>query len=162
MPLRPAGLRLLVGVLSSLAVGCAGAHDHAAPAPAHIGATPPGDVDDVVIQGDKLSAGPVAARRVGERFLPGYAGYLYGHRSADRLRGCTAALRRELSHTPVRVPPARRARRARVVGLRAVAQTSTSVVVTATLDDGDLAGFAVAAIVERRAGRWRVTRLVDA
>jgi hypothetical protein len=104
----------------------------------------------------------MAARRVGERFLAGYVAYLYGHRSADRLRGCTAALRRELSRSRVRVPPARRARRATVVGLRALAQTSTSVVVTATLDDGDLAAFPVAAIVERRAGRWRVTRLVDA
>jgi hypothetical protein len=114
------------------------------------------------MQGARPSLVPVAARRVGERFLAGYAAYLYGQSSADRLRGCTATLRRELSHSRVRVPPARRARRAEVVRLRAVAQTSTSVVVTATLDDGDLAAFPVAAIVERRAGRWRVTRLVDA
>ena len=104
----------------------------------------------------------MAARRVGERFLVGYVAYLYGHRSADRLQGCTAALRREVSHSRARVPPARRARRARVVGSRAVAQGSTSVVVTITVDDGDLAAFPVAAIVERRGGRWRVPRLVDA
>ena len=104
----------------------------------------------------------MAARRVGERFLAGYVAYLYGRRSADRLRGCTSALRRELSHTRVRVPLARRARRARIVDLRAVAQTEARVVVTATVDDGDVASYPVAAVVERRAGRWRVTRLVDA
>jgi hypothetical protein len=155
-------LWLLLGVLCSLAVGCGRTHDGAASVPAHVRATRPADPGDVVIQGPRPRAVPVAARRVGERFLVGYVAFLSGHRRADRLRGCTAALRRELSDSRVRVPPARQVRRARVVGWRAVVQASTSVVVTATVDDGDLAAFPVAANVERHAGRWRVTRLVGA
>ena len=150
---------LLVVALSSLAVACAGP---GRPSPTPDRARPAVPGDEVVIGGHRSAAAPVAARRVGERFLVGYVAYLYGHRSPDRLRGCTAVLRRELSHGRVRVPPARRARKARVVAWRAVARTSTSVVVTATVDDGDLAALLVAAVVERRAGRWRVPQLVDA
>ena len=46
-------------------------------------------------------------------------------------------------------------------GCRASEQSPATVVVTAIVDDGDLAAYPVTAIVERRAGRWRVTRLAD-
>jgi hypothetical protein len=161
MSLRPAGLRLLVGVLSSLAVGCAGTQSHTAPAPAHVGATPPADLEDVVIQGDGPSAVPVAAPRVGERFLNGYVAFLYGHGSAGELEGATRRLRRELRRGRVRVPPARGARTPTIVRLQSAQQAPATVVVTAIVDDGDLAAYPVTAVAERRAGRWQVTRLTD-
>jgi hypothetical protein len=159
--LRPAILRLLVGVLSALAVGCGGTHDHVAPAPAHVSTTPPADLEDVVIQSDGPSAVPVAARRVGERFLGRYVAYLYGRGSADELKGATRELRRVLRRARVRVPPARAARTPRIVRLQSTEQSPATVVVTAIVDDGDLAAYPVTALVEQRAARWQVTRLAD-
>ena len=103
----------------------------------------------------------MAARRVGERFLNGYVAFLYGRGSAGALIGATRELRRELRRVRLRVPPARAARTARIVRWQSVDQSSTTVVVTAILDDGDLAAYPVTALVERRAGSWRVTRLAD-
>jgi hypothetical protein len=161
MSLGPTGLRIVVGVLSSLAVGCGGTHGHAAPAAAHVRAPPPADVDDVVIQADRANAVPVAARRVGERFLRRYVAYLYGHRSADELEWATRELRRALRRARVRVPPARAARIPRIVGLQCTEQSLATVVVTAIVDDGDLAAYPATVIVERRTGSWQVTRLAD-
>jgi hypothetical protein len=161
MSLGPTGLRLVVGVLSSLAVGCGGTHGHAAPAPGHVRATPPADVEDVVIQTDGANAVPVAARRVGERFLRRYVAYLYGRGSADELKGATRELRRVLRRARVRVPPARAARTPRIVRLQSTEQSPATVVVTVIVDDGDLAAYPVTALVERRAGFWQVIRLAD-
>jgi hypothetical protein len=103
----------------------------------------------------------VAARRVGERFLNGYVAFLYGHRSAAELEGASGELRRALRRARVRVPPARAARTPRVVALQSAKQSPVTVVVTAIVDDGDLAAYPVTAAVERRTGRWQVTRLAD-
>ena len=103
----------------------------------------------------------MAARRVGERFLNGYAAFLYGRGSVDELEDATRELRRELRRARLRVPPARAARTARIVRWQSVVQSSATVVVTAIVDDGDLAAYPVAALVERRAGSWRVVRLAD-
>ena len=66
-PVRGRALWLLLGVLSSLAVGCGGTHDRAAPVPAHVRATPPADPADVVIQGPgrARSQWPLAASASG-------------------------------------------------------------------------------------------------
>jgi hypothetical protein len=101
----------------------------------------------------------VAARRVGERFLIGYVPYRYGRGSADELEGATGELRRELRRTRVRVPPARAARTPTITRLQSAERSSATVVVTAIVDDGDLAAYPVTAIVEQRAGHWQVTRL---
>jgi hypothetical protein len=103
----------------------------------------------------------VAARRVGERFLRRYVAYLYGRGSVDELEGATRELRREMRRARLRVPPARAARIPSIVRLESAKQSSDTVVVTAIVDDGDLAAYPVTAIVERRAGSWQVTRLAD-
>ncbi len=46
-------------------------------------------------------------------------------------------------------------------GWQSVEQSPATVVVTAIVDDGDLAAYPVTALVERRAGSWQVTRLAD-
>jgi hypothetical protein len=103
----------------------------------------------------------MAARRVGERFLRSYVAFLYGRGSVDELEGATSELRRVLRRARVRVPPARVARSPRIVRLQSTEQSPATVVVTAIVDDGDLAAYPVTAIVELRAGRWQVTRLAD-
>jgi hypothetical protein len=103
----------------------------------------------------------VAARRVGERFLNAYVAFLYGRGGVDQLEGASRQLRRELRRARVRVPPARAARTARIVRLRTAEQSSATVVVTAIVDDGDLAAYPVTALVGQRAGFWQVMRLAD-
>ena len=103
----------------------------------------------------------MAARRVGERFLKRYVAFLYGRGSADELEDATLELRRGLRRARLRVPPARAARAARIVRLLSVEQSSDTVVVTAVVDDGDVAAYPVTAFVERWAGSWRVVRLAD-
>jgi hypothetical protein len=101
------------------------------------------------------------ARDVGERFLRGYVAFLYGRTHADELQGASAALRRALRRSRVRVPPARARRTPRLVRVDAIRQAPGVVQVTATIDDGDLAPYPVIAFVEFRDGRWVVTHLAD-
>jgi hypothetical protein len=114
-----------------------------------------------VIQGPRPNAVPVAARRVGERFLNSYVAFLHGRVGVDELEGADRELRRELRRARLRVPPARAARTPRIVRLQSAEQSPATVVVTAIVDDGDVAAYPVTAIVERRAGSWRVARLAD-
>jgi hypothetical protein len=103
----------------------------------------------------------VAARRVGERFLNEYVPFLDGRGSADELEGATPGLRRELRRARLRVPPARAARTPTIIRLQSAKQSPATVVVTAIVDDGDVAAYPVTALIERRAGHWQVTRLAD-
>lgn len=103
----------------------------------------------------------MAARRVGERFLNSYVAFLYGRGSTNELAGATPRLRRELRRARLRVPPARAARAPTIIRLQSAKQSPATVVVTAIVDDGDLAAYPVTALVERRAGSWRVARLAD-
>jgi hypothetical protein len=122
---------------------------------------PLADPGDVVIQGPRPSAVPVAARRVGERFLNGYVAFLYGRGSVDKIEDATRELRRELRQARLRVPPARAARTPTIIRLQSAKQSPATVVVTAIVDDGDLADYPITALVERHAGSWQVTRLAD-
>ena len=160
-PVRAGARWLLVGVLCSFVAGCEGAHDHAASVPVDVRASAPADPGDVVIQGARQNVVPVAARRVGERFLNGYVAFLYGRGSVDEIEGATRELGRVLRRARVRVPPARAARSPRILGLQSTEQSPATVVVTVIVDDGDLAAYPVTALVERRAGSWRVIRLAD-
>ena len=151
---------LPVVALSCLAVACAGP-GRPSPSPDRVRLAPPAADDEVVIEGHGSGAVPVAARRVGERFLRRYVAYLYGRGSADELKGASRELRRVLRRARVRVPPARAARTPRIVRLQSTEQSPDTVVVTALVDDGDLAAYPVTALVERRAGFWQVIRLAD-
>jgi hypothetical protein len=103
--------------------------------------------------------GPADAREVGGRFLRGYVAFLYGRAAVDELDGASTNLRRALRRARVRVPPARAERRPAIAGVRAIARAPGVALVIASVTDGDLAAYAIAATLERRAGRWLVTGL---
>ena len=124
-PLRPAAVSLLISALACLAVGCGGPAPH--PPAAALRSVPPTAGDDVVIEDHRAGAVPLAARRVGERFLVGYVAYLYGRERAGGLDGTTRSLARELRRVRVRVPPARAARTPRIVSLRSAQQLPATV-----------------------------------
>ena len=159
----PAGegaLWLLVVALSCLAVGCAGPA-HQQPAADHLDSARSAAGEDVVIEARDNGGVPMAARRVGERFLSAYVAFLYGRGRADELTGATSELRCELRRARLRVPPARATRNPTIIRLRSAEQPPATVVVTAIVNDGDLAAYPVTAVVQRRTGRWQVTRLAD-
>lgn len=100
-----------------------------------------------------------AARRVASRFLGGYLAFLYGRAPAAQITGLTPAVRRELARNTPRIPPAQRDRSPRVIDLNVVAQARDAVIATASIDDGDIAVYPVVFTLDRRDGRWRVSRL---
>lgn len=102
-----------------------------------------------------------AARRVARRFLAGYLDFLYGRAPSDGITDVTPAVARELARNTVRIPPAQRDRTPRVVDLHAVAQAPAAVIVTASIDDGDIAVYPIVFTLDRRDGRWRVSRLAN-
>lgn len=99
------------------------------------------------------------ARRAASRFLDGYLGFLYGRASASRVTDVTPAVRRELVRNTPRIPPAQRDRTPRVVDLDLVGQAPGAVIVTASVDDGDVSVYPVVFTLDLRGGRWRVSRL---
>jgi len=100
-----------------------------------------------------------AARRVARRFLAGYLGFLYGRGSSDEITDVMPAVSRELKRNTPRIPPAQRDRTPRVVDLSAVGQARNAVIVTASIDDGDVAVYPIVFTLDRRDGLWLVSRL---
>jgi hypothetical protein len=98
-------------------------------------------------------------RETGERFLAGYLGYAYGHTTASRIKDASRSLIRSLESQPPRVPPAARARRPRVISLRATATTAGEVEVSATVNDGGLIDYTIGLTLTRQNGRLLVTGL---
>jgi hypothetical protein len=123
----------------------------------------PADTSSRVVLGGNAhgDASVTQAQTVGEEFLRTYLAFVYGRAEAAELRGATAEVRHALRRSRVRVPPARAERRPTIARVEAVWQASAVVQVTATVDDGDIAPYAVTAFVERRAGRWLVTHLAE-
>lgn len=153
----PVALCALAAALGGVTLIHAPRGGHQTPPPG----APPG-VGGLVIGGRVAAESiPATARRAGERFLQEYVAYLYGHRPAGRFAGASHALRASLRRAHARVPPARAARAPAIVHIAAVAQTPTTVIVSATVDDGDVSTYQVSAVVEERARSWRVTRLQD-
>ena len=98
---------------------------------------------------------------VAGRFLAGYLPFAYGRSSATEVGGVTPALRRQLLHERVQVPPAERSRRPRVVSLQTVSTTPGFVVATAVVDDGGLTTYWVRFTVQRHSGGWVVSGVVE-
>jgi hypothetical protein len=159
----PAAVALVA--LAALAVTRLGVLDDSAPRTIGQGGAEISSVDlssPVVIgAGARGEPSITEARDVGERFLRGYVAFVYGRTNADELEGASADLRRALRRSRVRVPPARARRTPRLIRVDAVLQAPGVVQVTATIEDGDLAPYPVAAFVERRDARWLVTHLAD-
>jgi hypothetical protein len=102
------------------------------------------------------------ARETAERFLAGYLGYAYGHTTASRIEDASRSLIASLASQPPRVPPAARARRARVISLRATAAPAGEVALSATVNDGGLIDYTVGLTLTRQGGRLLVTGLEGA
>lgn len=99
------------------------------------------------------------ARQTAERFLAGYLGYAYGHTTASQIKDASQSLIRSLESQPPRVPPAARARRPRVISLRATAAPAGEVTLNATVNDGGLIDYTVGLTLTRESGRLLVTGL---
>jgi len=102
-----------------------------------------------------------AARRVARRFLTGYLAFLYGRAPSGEITDVTPAVARELKRNTPRIPPAQRNRTPRLVDVRATGQARDAVIVTASVDDGDVAVYRIVFTLERRFGRWRVLQLAN-
>jgi len=129
------------------------------PAPSPVIAPRPGD--QPAPRGPVSGAELAAARRVAARFLDGYLAFLYGRAPAERVTDVTAPVRRELVRNTPRIPPAQRQRTPRVIDLNVVGQAPGAVIVTASVDDGDVAVYPIVFTLDLRGGRWRVSRLAN-
>lgn len=94
------------------------------------------------------------ATNAARRFLAGYLAYLYGHGPARAIQASSAKLGRRLERERPRVSPATRRRHAHVVELSARhLPNGARLAVTATIDDGGVARYPIALILEpHRAG----------
>ena len=101
------------------------------------------------------AAVPAPATRAARRFLGGYLRFLYGHAGAREIERATPQLRRRLSTSRLRVPPAARRRRPRVVRLEAQRTEPDELAVTAEVEDGGVARYPVALTLRRGGGGWR-------
>ena len=96
------------------------------------------------------------AKQAARRFLGSYLRFLYGHAGAREIERAAPQLRRRLSRSRLRVPPAARRRRPRVVAIDGRQTTANEVAVSAEVEDGGVARYPVALTVRADAGGWRV------
>lgn len=107
------------------------------------------------------SADVPRARSAARAFLRSYLPVLYGRGRPDGIEGVVPQLRRSLREAR-RVPRRIRDRRPRLTRLDAQPQAPTSVLMTATVDDGVVAPFRLIFTVERQPdGRWLVTNVAN-
>lgn len=94
----------------------------------------------------------VAVVRQTRRFLAGYLPYLYGHGPVRALRGGTVELQRRLETARLRVPPAARKRRPRVVRLTVAPLDAGRWHAVATIADGGVARYPIELLLTTRGG----------
>jgi hypothetical protein len=133
--------------------------DTARPAPPPADPPPPERSPGVErsVPGERKPARSLA--RAARRFLPAYLRYLYRGRLRRPLPAASRALERRLAGERLRPSPAARRRDPRVVSLRARGPAGRKAVVTALVDDGGVARYPIQLALERRRGRWVVTRV---
>ena len=73
------------------------------------------------------------------------------------MNAATASLRSRLVTQRVRVTPAERGRRPRVVSLATVGSTPGFVVATATVEDGGITAYRLRFTLREQTGRWLVS-----
>lgn len=88
-----------------------------------------------------------AVVRQARRFLAGCLPFLYGQGPAGAIRGSTTALRRRLETMRLRVPPAARKRRPRVVRVTAEPMDQGRWHVVATIADGGVAEYPIELLI---------------
>lgn len=126
-----------------------------AAAPA-VSPTPPGRP----VGPDRAGGAPPGAEQSARKFLDGYLAYLYGRGSARAIPLASSEVRRALAARPPRVSPAQRERHPRIAALSAQPLTGGAISMTATIDDGGVARYAIRVKLARRARSWRVVQLL--
>ena len=98
---------------------------------------------------------PHGAERAARRFLTGYLRFLYGHAGAREIEQATPQLRRRLSRSRLRVPPAARRRNPRIARLEVRRVAADEVAVSAEVEDGGVARYPVSVTMRRTGPGWR-------
>jgi hypothetical protein len=101
------------------------------------------------------------ARDAAERFLGSYLSFAYGRASAPSVTPVTPALRNQLTREHAQITPVERRRHTRVVSLRVVGMTPGFVLATAMVDDGGIAAYPLRFTLQRSAGRWSVSSVLE-
>jgi hypothetical protein len=99
---------------------------------------------------------PPEAERSARRFLAGYLRFIYGRGRAGQIEAAAPRLRRRLARSRLRVPPAARRRRPRVVELQARRLAYGAVAVAAEVADGGVAHYPVQLELRRGGRGWTV------
>jgi hypothetical protein len=99
---------------------------------------------------------PRGVTRVASAFLDAYLPYLYGQPHPQLVAAATAALRRELAHQALVVPPAQSRLRPRVVSLTATRFLGRWQV-RARIADGGVADYPIVLTLERAGDQWLVS-----
>jgi len=107
------------------------------------------------------TAALLQARRLAERFLAGYVQFVYGRGSAPAVQGVTPSLRRQLLRGWAQLTPAERQLRPHFVSLQMVGTMPALVVATAVIADGGVATYRLRFTLQRAAGRWAVSGIVE-
>jgi hypothetical protein len=101
------------------------------------------------------------ARDAAERFLGSYLSFAYGRARAPSVTPVTPAVRNQLTREHAQITPVERRRHTRVVSLRVLGMTPGFVLATATVDDGGIAAYPVRFTLQRSAGRWSVSSVLE-
>ncbi len=113
------------------------------------------------------SAPPVPAGQLlraddaAERFLASYLSFAYGRVRAHAVTPVTPALRNQLVRERAQMTPAERQRHPRVVSLRVVGIMPGFVAATAEVADGRIATYPLRFALQRNAGRWSVSSVLQ-
>ena len=101
------------------------------------------------------------AHDAAEWFLRTFLPFAYGRARAPAVTSVTPALRRQLVRERAHVTPAERQRHPRVVSLRLVGIMPGFVAATAAVADGGIAMYPLRFTLQRSAGRWSVSSVLE-
>jgi hypothetical protein len=99
------------------------------------------------------------ARSAAKRFLAGYLRFAYGETLASSVGTVAPALHRRLRDQRALVAPVERRRHPRVVSLMQTGQAHDVVLVTALVDDGGIANYAIRITLRDTWSGWLVSAL---
>jgi hypothetical protein len=101
------------------------------------------------------------AHDAAERFLRTFLPFAYGRARAPAVTSVTPALRRQLERERAHVTPAERHRHPSVVSLSVVGMTPGFALATAIVADGGIAAYPLRFTLQRSAGRWSVSSVLE-
>jgi hypothetical protein len=101
------------------------------------------------------------AHHAAERFLGSYLSFAYGRVRAPAVTPVTPALRNQLVRERAQMTPAERQRHPHVLSLRLVGIMPGFVAATAAVADGGIAMYPLRFTLQRIAGRWSVSSVLE-